>query len=194
MSVRPLLLLDSNAMCCDTTRCERTLLPAPRTDGPSVSHRKDFYKVGCCRLGLPSCISFLASRSYEHALTYVRAPPRTPQGKEWMLSLDKAFGYLGKDGYCDAGKCHVFPIAVGEFGSRFTEPEDLAHLNDLALYLNAQGAGNTGGHTPVANWYYWCWNANSGDTGGLVDDSWMNLQWTKLRWLQQKLGLKPWYV
>jgi hypothetical protein len=36
--------------------------------------------------------------------------------------------------------------AAGEFGSRFENPEDLAHLADLALYMNAQGAGNTGGH------------------------------------------------
>jgi hypothetical protein len=34
-----------------------------------------------------------------------------------MESLDKSFGYLGKDGYCYMGKCHVFPIAVGECAS-----------------------------------------------------------------------------
>lgn len=75
------------------------------------------------------------------------------QGKAWMESLDNAVGYLNKaPGYCAAGKCHVFPIAVGEFGSRFTNPEDLAHLADLALYMNAQGAGNTGGHKAFNNW------------------------------------------
>lgn len=85
------------------------------------------------------------------------------KGKDWMESLDKAFGYLSqKPGYCANGKCHVFPIAVGEFGSRFTNPEDLAHLADLALYMNAQGAGNTGGHKAFSNWFYWAYNANSG--------------------------------
>jgi hypothetical protein len=39
---------------------------------------------------------------------------RCLQGPEWMESLDKSFGYLGKEGYCYNGKCHVFPIAVGE--------------------------------------------------------------------------------
>lgn len=131
---------------------------SPHLYGPSVSHRKDFYK-----------------------------------GPEWMESLDKSFGYLGKEGYCYNGKCHVFPIAVGEFGSKFENPEDLAHLADLAAYMNAQGAGNTGGHKPVGNYFYWCYNANSGDTGGLVDDSWMNLQWVKLRYLSDNLGLTPWY-
>lgn len=83
---------------------------------------------------------------------------------------------------------------AGEFGSRFQEPEDLAHLADLALYLNAAGAGNTGGHAPVRNWFYWCYNANSGDTGGLVDDSWLNLEWVKLRYLMNNLALQPWYL
>lgn len=36
------------------------------------------------------------------------------KGEEWMLSLDKSFGYLNKDGYCYKGKCHVFPVAVGK--------------------------------------------------------------------------------
>lgn len=116
------------------------------------------------------------------------------KGRDWMESLDKAFGYFSQaPGYCANGKCHMFPIAVGEFGSRFTNPEDLAHLSDLALYMNAQGAGNTGGHNAFSNWFYWSYNANSGDTGGLVDDSWMKFEWVKLRYLQQNLGLTPWY-
>eukprot|EP00775_Hariotina_reticulata_P003248 gene3248-3524_t len=131
---------------------------SPHLYGPSVSHRKDFYK-----------------------------------GPEWMESLDKSFGYLNKDGFCYKGRCKVFPVAIGEFGSKFENPEDLAHLADLADYLNAKGAGDTGGHNPINNWYYWCYNANSGDTGGLVDDSWMNLQWVKLRYLMDNLGLTPWY-
>ena len=36
-----------------------------------------------------------------------------------------------------------------------------------AYYLN-QGGGNDGMHAPINNWFYWCWNANSGDTGGIV--------------------------
>lgn len=37
------------------------------------------------------------------------------KGKDWMASLDKAFGYLSKTGYCSNGKCHVFPVVVGEW-------------------------------------------------------------------------------
>jgi hypothetical protein len=27
------------------------------------------------------------------------------------------------------------------------------------------GAGADGQHTPIPHWFYWSWNANSGDTG-----------------------------
>ena len=41
---------------------------------------------------------------------------------------------------------------------------------------------------------FWSWNANSGDTGGLVDsDTWTQVQWEKITWMQQAMGLKPWY-
>ena len=52
-----------------------------------------------------------------------------------------------------------------------------------------------------------CWNANSGDTGGLVDNSWLNIQWPKIDFLTMTpnkysssnavapggWGLAPWY-
>jgi hypothetical protein len=40
----------------------------------------------------------------------------------------------------------------------------------------------------------WAYNANSGDTGGLVDDTWWNLMWMKLRFLRNHMGLTPWYL
>lgn len=60
----------------------------------------------------------------------------------------------------------------------------------------------------------WCvlgcrsWNANSGDTGGLVDDSWLTVQWPKIDFLTVSpnsrtatnsaapggWGLTPWYL
>jgi hypothetical protein len=42
--------------------------------------------------------------------------------------------------------------------------------------------------------YRWAYNANSGDTGGLVENDWQTFNWLKLRWLQDNLNLKPWYM
>lgn len=40
-------------------------------------------------------------------------------------ALDTSFGYLNQEGYCDKklGECHTFPIAIGEFGSRFADKD-----------------------------------------------------------------------
>lgn len=89
--------------------------------------------------------------------------------------------------------CQRFPVAIGEFGSRFESPEDLEHLNSFAAYLNNEGVGRTEEHNAVGSWAYWAYNANSWDTGGLVDDSWQNLLWTKLRFLRRRLGMRGWY-
>ena len=46
----------------------------------------------------------------------------------------------------------------------------------------------------VPNIAYWDYNANSGDTGGLVDDSWVNVLWVKINWLMATVNLQPWYL
>lgn len=89
--------------------------------------------------------------------------------------------------------CQRFPVAIGEFGSRFVDPRDLEHLNDFAAYLNNEGGGRTDAHNAIGSWAYWSFNPTSWDTGGIVDDSWQNLLWTKLRFLRTRLGLRPWY-
>jgi hypothetical protein len=39
-----------------------------------------------------------------------------------------------------------------------------------------------------------CVLLHAGDTGGLVADDWVTLNWQKLRWLQQNVGLRGWYM
>ena len=41
-------------------------------------------------------------------------------------------------------------------------------LYSIRAYYQNQGGGNDGLHAPINNWFYWSWNANSGDTGGIV--------------------------
>lgn len=62
------------------------------------------------------------------------------------------------------------PLLVGEFGIR-----------DLTSYNGTEGKWFD---TLLAfmgtrySWTFWCWNPNSGDTGGLLDDQWLNpVQW-----------------
>lgn len=110
-------------------------------------------------------------------------------GADLWNRMSSSFGYLTKQGY--EGK--VFPVAVGEFGSYFTEKKDLQSMNDIAKYFRLAGDSNDGKHQAIPHWFYWSWNANSGDTGGLVADNWLDIQWRKIDYLTQ-IGLKPWYL
>lgn len=105
--------------------------------------------------------------------------------------LSDSFGYLTKTGYCH-GSCKKFPVAIGEFGSHFTAANDLRSMSDLASYLNNSGAAADGRHTAIKNWFYWSWNPNSSDTGGIVGDNWVEIQWKKIDYLIT-IGLNPWY-
>ena len=107
-------------------------------------------------------------------------------GSALFERLELSFGSKAKDGYCnDNGVCQRFPIAIGEFGSKMEEEKDLEMLNDFSTYLADQRRG--------FSWFWWAWQANSGDTGGLVDGGWVNIVWKKIQ-LLEKFGLEPWYT
>ena len=79
--------------------------------------------------------------------------------------LSLSFGYLNKQGYCSRSNpqnCHQFPVVIGETGTTFALQADQQQMADFALYLNNQGAGNDGQHNPISSWFWWAWNANSG--------------------------------
>jgi hypothetical protein len=46
---------------------------------------------------------------------------------------------------------------------------------------------------PRCCYFLRCWNANSGDTGGIVADDWTQIEWGKVDYLI-RLGLKPWFT
>ena len=66
-------------------------------------------------------------------------------------------------------------MLVGEFGGRSvgTDAEGVWQRS-LVAYLQANGFDYT----------YWCWNPNSGDTGGVLQDDWTSLNQAKLSMLQ----------
>ena len=41
-------------------------------------------------------------------------------------------------------------------------------MNALIKYMNNNGDAKDGKHEAIDGWMWWAWNANSGDTGGLV--------------------------
>ncbi|MFN8769916.1 MAG: glycoside hydrolase family 5 protein [Neisseriaceae bacterium] len=119
--------------------------------------------------------------------------------------LTVSFGTLAKTGYCVSGSCHRYPIAFGEFGSKFIDAKDFQFFSSFANYLNYTSDAQDGQHDAIENWFYWDYNANSGDTGGIVDDGWVTILWPKIDYLSygivnhqatnnpNGLGLVPWY-
>lgn len=62
------------------------------------------------------------------------------------------------------------------------QANDIAMLADMARYMHndySSVPGYTAANFPHANLpslFWWDWNANSGDTGGLVQDDWLTVR------------------
>ena len=86
------------------------------------------------------------------------------------------FGYLVNQGYV---------IAPGEFGGRYGhggDPKDKIWQDALIDYFLQKG---------IKNFFYWSWNPNSSDTGGILQDDWTNVWDDKVALLQQLMGGTP---
>ncbi|MBI4411076.1 MAG: glycoside hydrolase family 5 protein [Deltaproteobacteria bacterium] len=70
------------------------------------------------------------------------------------------FGFAADNGYV---------VAPGEFGGMYGEgnPLDVTWQNTLVDYFMEKG---------ICNFFYWSWNPNSGDTGGILDDDWTTVE------------------
>ena len=114
-------------------------------------------------------------------------------GEALWTRLSQSFGYLNKVGFGG----HVFPISIGEFGTYFADEADQTLFADLAKYmLNKKDDGSPVDdlHDPITSFFWFAWNANSGDTGGLVaSPNWDSIVWQKIEYLQG-LGVAPWYT
>lgn len=80
---------------------------------------------------------------------------------------DQHWGYIVKQ--------NIAPVWLGEFGTTLQSTVDQQWLTTLTNYL---GKGATG-----INWTYWCWNPDSGDTGGILEDDWQTVNQTKQAYL-----------
>ncbi len=75
---------------------------------------------------------------------------------------DAHFGFLGARGYT---------LAPGEFGGKYGhggDPDDKTWQNAIVDYFIDR---------EICNFFYWSWNPNSGDTGGILKDDWISV-WT----------------
>jgi cellulase/cellobiase CelA1 len=85
-------------------------------------------------------------------------------------------------------KQNIAPVYLGEFGSKLTDPKDLAWLDKMQAYLSGDFDAN--GTTDIASgkqgihWTWWSWNPNSGDTGGILKDDWTSVHQNKVAELQ----------
>jgi len=83
---------------------------------------------------------------------------------------DTHFGYLVDRGYS---------VIIGEFGGRYGnggDPRDRVWQDALINYMDAKG---------MTDFFYWSWNPNSGDTGGILQDNWQDVWEDKVALLGQ---------
>lgn len=80
---------------------------------------------------------------------------------------DEHWGYLFKQ--------DIAPVWVGEFGTTLQSPIDQQWLAALVDYLRptAQYGGDS------FQWTFWCWNPDSGDTGGILEGDWKTVDTVK---------------
>ncbi|HYH37693.1 MAG TPA: carbohydrate-binding domain-containing protein [Azospirillum sp.] len=68
------------------------------------------------------------------------------------------------------------PVLVGEFGSRMETAIDQKWMPKLIQYMNGDWDGNgtidLKAGQQGASWTYWAYSPGSGDTGGIMNDSW----------------------
>ncbi len=94
--------------------------------------------------------------------------------------FEQMWGYIYKQ--------NIAPVYLGEFGSKLTDPKDLAWLDKMQAYLSGDFDAN--GTTDIASgkqgihWTWWSWNPNSGDTGGILKDDWTSVHQNKVAELQ----------
>ena len=93
---------------------------------------------------------------------------------------DAHFGYIFKN--------NTAPLLLGEFGSKLKTTVDEQWLSKLANYLDGDFDLNGTKYLPAGSkgisWTFWCFNPNSGDTGGILKDDWTTVDETKLGYLR----------
>ncbi|HEX3444330.1 MAG TPA: cellulase family glycosylhydrolase [Chthoniobacterales bacterium] len=83
---------------------------------------------------------------------------------------DAHWGYLAKQ--------NIAPLWLGEFGTEDVTLSDQQWFQAITNYLLSSGI----------SFSYWCWNPDSGDTGGILEDDWQTVHPDKQAMLQPLLA------
>lgn len=73
----------------------------------------------------------------------------------------------------------TYPLVLGEFGGKYGhggDPKDKIWQDALVTYMKQRGMKSS---------FYWTWNPNSGDTGGILQDDWKTVWPDKLALLKR---------
>lgn len=101
----------------------------------------------------------------------------TTAGVRLAKSFDMSTGVAAASGFQHVKHaCHVQSLNV-----HLTQS-----MNDIATYFKNLEGGADG-----FSWAYWAWNANSGDTGGIVKDNWTDIIFEKVCWCGVTVLLVP---
>lgn len=121
------------------------------------------------RLGIPN-----------HVVYSPHDYPASVYGQSWFSApdypnnlpgiWDSYWGYLVKQ--------NIAPVWIGEFGTKYQTDSDKRWLATLVNYI-AQNR---------LSFSYWCWNPNSGDTGGILQDDWTSIHMDKQQALAPALA------
>ncbi|MFO0749196.1 MAG: cellulase family glycosylhydrolase [Myxococcota bacterium] len=102
-------------------------------------------------------LNYLASPQYPKVLPYV-----------WELRFGHAF---------TAGH----GLVIGEFGGHYDDavvPGSVDWQDRFVAWMAARG---------IDSFFYWCWNPNSGNTGGILEDDWKTPNAAKMKLLRPLL-------
>jgi endoglucanase len=75
-------------------------------------------------------------------------------------------------------KSGTTPVWIGEFGTKDESTSDQQWFSAMASYITQNGF----------SFAFWCWNPDSGDTGGILQDDWQSVNQNKQSVLQPLLA------
>jgi len=135
-----------------------------------------FEPMTCTPLNIPKNKLVLSPHTYGPDV-YMLPPFSAPDFPANMPAIwDKQFGSFASQGYT---------VIHGEFGGKYGHggsPLDKVWQDAFVTYLKNKG---------INKFFYWSWNANSGDTGGILKDDWTAVWDDKVALLRRIMGDAP---